>query len=247
MKAMIFAAGLGVRLRPLTDTKPKALVEINGVTLLELVINRLKKTGVNEIIINVHHFAGQIIDFLDKKQRFNIRIEISHENELLDTGGGLQKAGWFFDDGNPFLLHNVDVLTDLDYESMISSHLQSGALVTVAVRRRKTTRYFLFDQSQRLCGWESTDSGEIKMARKTEGDLQNLSFMGIHVISPKIFNLFTEKALFSIIDAYLRLAADEHKIIAYRADRARWIDLGKKENLAEAERMFHDEFFKNKT
>ena len=111
---MIFAAGLGVRLRPLTDTKPKALVEINGVTLLELVINRLKKTGVNEIIINVHHFAGQIIDFLDKKQRFNIRIEISRENELLDTGGGLQKAGWFFNDGNPFLLHNVDVLTGLD-------------------------------------------------------------------------------------------------------------------------------------
>ncbi len=243
MKAMIFAAGLGVRLRPLTDTKPKALVEINGVTLLELVINRLKKTGVNEIIINVHHFAGQIIDFLDKKQRFNIRIEISHENELLDTGGGLQKAGWFFDDSNPFLLHNVDVLTDLDYETVISSHLQSGALVTVAVRRRKTTRYFLFDQSQRLCGWKSTDSGEIKMARKPDGQLQNLSFMGIHVISPKIFDLFTEKAPFSIIDAYLRLAADEHKITAYRADRARWIDLGKKENLAEAERMFNDEFF----
>lgn len=240
---MIFAAGLGVRLRPLTDTKPKALVEINGVTLLELVINRLKKTGVNEIIINVHHFAGQIIDFLDKKQRFNIRIEISHENELLDTGGGLQKAGWFFDDGNPFLLHNVDVLTDLDYEALISSHLQSGALVTVAVRRRKTTRYFLFDQSQRLCGWESTDSGEIKMARKADGELQNLSFMGIHVISPKIFDLLTEKAPFSIIDAYLRLAADEHKITACRADRARWIDLGKKEKLAEAERMFHDEFF----
>lgn len=241
---MIFAAGLGVRLRPLTDTKPKALVEINGVTLLELVINRLKKTGVNEIIINAHHFAGQIIDFLDKKQRFNIRIEISHENELLDTGGGLQKAGWFFDDGNPFLLHNVDVLTDLDYEAVISSHLQSGALVTVAVRRRKTTRYFLFDQSQRLCGWESTDSGEIKMARKADGNLQNLSFMGIHVISPKIFDLFTEKAPFSIIDAYLRLAADEHKIIACRADQARWIDLGKKENLAEAERMFHDDFLK---
>lgn len=241
---MIFAAGLGVRLRPLTDTKPKALVEINGVTLLELVINRLKKTGVNEIIINVHHFAGQIIDFLDKKQRFNIRIEISHENKLLDTGGGLQKAGWFFNDANPFLLHNVDVLTDLNYDAVISSHLQSGALVTVAVRRRKTTRYFLFDQNQRLCGWKSTDSGEIKMARKADGELQNLSFMGIHVISPKIFDLFTEKAPFSIIDAYLRLAADEHKITACRADRARWIDLGKKEKLAEAERMFQDDFLK---
>ena len=234
---MILAAGLGTRLRPLTDHTPKALVEVNGVPLLEILIRRLKQNGIREIIVNAHHFADQIVDFIEYKKRFDIRIEISQEKELLDTGGGLKKAAWFFDDGKPFLLHNADVLTTLDYAAMLKTHREKAALATLAVRRRTTSRYFLFDANQRLCGWESVADGQKKMAVAAE-HVQRYSFMGIHIISPAIFTQLPAKNAFSIVQAYLDLTAAGQKIYGFPADEYKWIDAGRKEHLQKAAKEF---------
>jgi len=234
MKAMILAAGLGTRLRPLTNQKPKALVTIDGVTLLEHLIRRLIHFGYDEIIINTHHFAQQISDFIVKNNQFNIRIEISHEQELLDTGGALKKASWFFDDGQPFLLHNVDVITDLDYQAMLDVHTQSKALVTLAVRRRKTSRYFLIDDSGRLRGWENTKSGERIIPDYSFQNLHRVSFMGIHIISPPIFRFLSQEGAFSIISAYLNLLKDDLQINSFTADDYSWTDVGSPQNLTSA-------------
>jgi len=234
---MILAAGLGTRLRPLTDSKPKALVEINGVCLLERLIRNLKNYGIDEIIVNAHHFAEQVINFLKSKKNFGIRIEISEEPELLDTGGGLKKAQWFFDDNISFLLHNVDVLTDLDYSKLIKQHNESKALVTLAVRSRKTTRYFLSDENDNLCGWQSLDKNGKKLTRTPQGKIQQVSFMGIHVISPEIFFHMINRNRFSIIESYLNLAAN-HQIKVAHCDETKWLDLGRPENLKEAIRLF---------
>ena len=157
MKAMVLAAGLGTRLRPLTDHKPKALVEVGGRTLLEITLTRLKSFGVEEVIVNVHHFAGAILDFLKANDNFGMRIEISREDVLLDTGGGLKKAGWFFLEGarkseEPFLLHNVDVISTIDFAEMVKRHDENSALSTLAVQERETSRYLLFDEQAQLCG-----------------------------------------------------------------------------------------------
>lgn len=237
MKAMILAAGLGTRLKPLTDNRPKALVEVNGKPLLQILIERLKEFGIHEIIINVHHFAGQIIDFVRRQDSFGLQIEFSAEDTLLDTGGGLKQAAWFFDDGRPFLLHNVDVLSDLDFRSMLNYHLEKQALATLAVRRRKTARYFLFDDQRQLCGWRNTKKKEETLTRTARGSAQEWSFMGIHIISPHLFPLLKETGTFSIVQAYLRLAADQ-KILAFPAESCRWLDLGKKENLQQASDLF---------
>ncbi len=165
MKALIFAAGLGTRLRPLTNDHPKALVEVHGITLLEVAIRRLVAAGCEELIVNVHHYAEQVIDFIEKNGQFGIRIAISDERErLLDTGGGLKKAAWFFDDGQPFLACNADVLTDMDLAHFYQKHLETGVLATLAVRRRTTSRYFLFDEKMRLAGWQNAKTGEDKLA-----------------------------------------------------------------------------------
>ena len=234
---MILAAGLGTRLRPLTDTKPKALVEINGIPLLEILIRRLKRNGIREIIVNTHHFANQIKTFIEHKNQFDIRIEISEEKELLDTGGGLKKAAWFFEEDRPFLLHNADVLTNLDYTAILKAHQETGALATLAVRRRKTARYFLFDSRKRLCGWESVMDGQKKIAVTAE-QMQRYSFMGIHIISPEIFNLLPEKNAFSIVQAYLDLSAKGQYIYGFPADEFKWIDAGRKEHLLQAAAEF---------
>ena len=155
MKAMVLAAGLGTRLGPLTDDRPKALVEINGRTLLEITLTRLRAFSVSQVIVNVHHFADMILEYLAEKQNFGIRIEISQENELLDTGGGLRKAAWFFLEDcrdEPFLLHNVDVLSNIDLAQMVRFHDEHHALATLAVQDRPSSRYLLFDQQELLCG-----------------------------------------------------------------------------------------------
>jgi NDP-sugar pyrophosphorylase family protein len=237
MKAMILAAGLGTRLKPLTDNKPKALIEIGGVPLLEHVIIKLKKFGIREIIINTHHFADQIEKFLRAKNHFEIHIELSYEKELLDTGGGLKRAGWFFDDRQPFLLYNTDVLSNIDLNVMRKTHLTAQALATLAVRQRDTSRYFLFDEQEKLVGWESKASGERKLTAIPDGKTTSLSFMGIHLISPRIFNLFKETGAFSIVEAYLRLAGEGQMIKAFRADAYSWLDLGRIENIAKAEKI----------
>lgn len=233
MKAMIFAAGLGSRLKPLTNNKPKALVQLNGKPLLQILIERLKTFGIREIIINAHHFADQISHFIQTQNQFNIKVDISQETKLLDTGGGLKKASWFFEDGQPFLLHNVDVLTDLNYELLLDAHQSSAALATLAVRKRKTNRYFLFDENMRLSGWQSLTDGQKRMVRSNEAN-NPYSFMGIHIISPQIFKLFPQQDVFSIVHAYLDIAERGYKINALDASSAQWLDVGRKEHLDQA-------------
>jgi len=242
MKALILAAGFGTRLQPITDSKPKALVEINGITLLEFTIRRLIKFGFNQIIINVHHFAEQIINFLDEKNNFGIEIEISDERDLLlDTGGGLKKASWFFDDGRPFLIHNVDILSDVDLAQFYNSHLNSDSIATLAVQKRKSSRYFLFDDEKYLCGWENVKTNEHKITRQPNGKLAQLAFSGIHMADPSIFKLIPPEKVFSIVDFYLSIAS-QNRISYFDHSNSLFIDLGKKENLAEAEKIFNNNF-----
>ena len=236
MRAMILAAGIGSRLRPITDTKPKALVEINKIPLLEIVIKRLISFGFDKIIINTYHFAGQILNFLKQKNNFDIEIVISNESKkLLGTGGGLIKASWFFDDGNPFLLHNVDVISNIDLNDLILFHKKSGSIATLAVKNRQTSRYLLFDDKKILCGWENKKTHERIISRKSESKLYPMAFSGIHVINPVIFNFKKMEGSFSIIDFYL-LLAKKYKFSGYEHNDSYWFDVGKKENLAEIEK-----------
>src|ERR1700716_3566623 len=186
MKAMILAAGLGTRLRPLTDSRPKALVEVAGRTLLEITLERLRSFGIHEVIINVHHFAGMILDYLKTKDNFGMRIEVSREEVLLDTGGGLKRAAWFFREGSdPFILHNVDVISTIDLQRMVQFHTENQALATLAVQDRETSRYLLFDEQLQLCGRRSGQGQKPELVRSS-GQVQALAFAGIHVISPRL-------------------------------------------------------------
>lgn len=235
MKAMIFAAGLGTRLKPFTETMPKALVPVAGVPMIEILIRHLMLDGITDIIINVHHFAGQVIGFLEQHNNFGANITISHEAELLlDTGGGLQKASWFFSDNQPFLVHNVDVMSDLKYSEMFQFHENSGAIATLAVSNRQTSRYFLFDETMQLCGWENTKTGEVKIVRSECQDLRRFAFSGIHILSTDIFKFIKQSGKFSIIDTYLQLAA-KHKVTGFVHNPVNWVDMGKPDELAKAE------------
>jgi NDP-sugar pyrophosphorylase family protein len=237
MKAMILAAGLGTRLRPLTNDRPKALVEIAGRTLLEITVVRLRQFGVREIIVNVHHFADKMIEYLQSKNNFGIRIEVSREDVLLDTGGGLKKAAWFFlEDGAsaaPFIVHNVDVISDIDLNQLIKVHQQKQALATLAVQQRETSRYLLFDEQMQLCGRRYVKEDKTEIVR-TAHRHQEMAFTGIHVISPRLLKMIDEEGAFSIIQTYLRLAGTGEKIAGLRVDGAYWRDLGKPENVAKA-------------
>ncbi len=240
---MIFAAGLGTRLRPITNDIPKALAPINGIPILEIVIRRLINYGFNEIIVNVHHFADKVVEFLDSKNRFDINLQISDEREeLLDTGGGLKHASWFFDDKQPFLVHNVDTLTDIDLLDYYRYHQKNDALATILVRHRKGSRFFLFDQSNRLCGWENVVTHEKIIARKQVNHLEQIAFSCLHIIDPKIFDLIDEKGCFSIIDVYLRLAKNQ-KILGFIDDDSYWLDIGTPEKLKRAEEEIEVEKF----
>jgi mannose-1-phosphate guanylyltransferase len=237
MKAMILAAGLGTRLRPLTDNRPKALVEVAGRTLLEITLRRLKSFGIFHVIINVHHFADLVFDFLQKHSNFGMHIEISREDVLLDTGGGLKKAAWFFlNEAQPeaFLLHNVDVISTIDLAKMIRHHEQNQALATLAVQNRETSRYLLFDENNELCGRQAGRDGTADMVRAAR-EVQVKAFAGIHVVSPRFLRGMSEDGVFSIITSYLRAAASGGKILAFGADAYYWRDLGTPENVAQAE------------
>ena len=214
-------------------------MEVNGKPLLEWTIRRLIHYGFEDIIINIHHFGDQIIDFLKKKDHFGINIQISDERDaVLETGGGLKKAQAFFGE-TPFLLCNTDVVTNLDLNAFYEAHLASGALATLATRWRSTSRYLIFDEWQRLCGWQNIKTGEVRMSRKQLGNLQLRAFSGLHVIDPKIFDLMSEEGKFSIIDVYLRLA-EEHKIVSYPHDGDVWIDVGRMESLEAAEEFLQN-------
>ncbi len=244
MKAMVFAAGLGTRLRPLTDDRPKALVTIAGRTLLEITLSRLRTFGVREVILNVHHFADQIVAYLAANQNFGMRIEISREEALLDTGGGLKKAAWFFLEpgagaDEPFLIHNVDVLSTIDLACMAQFHVQHNALATLAVAERATSRPLLFDADGLLRGRGTAPDRDPTRSQPVQW-LAAFAFAGIHVVSPRIFAKLDEQGAFSIIDAYVRLAAKGETILGFRTDGAYWRDLGRPNDLTAAEHDLAD-------
>ena len=241
MKAMIFAAGLGTRLKPFTDHMPKALVPVAGKPMLEHVINKLKSAGVDEIVINVHHFAQQIIDFLKEKDNFGIKIWISDETEeLLETGGGIKKAAPFFNE--PFLVHNADILSNVDLKDMYDYHLTNGNDATLLVSSRKTVRYLLLDDTNRLCGWVNKET----LQTKPEGFIyqpevqKEYAFGGIHIISPTLFKYMGDKwtGKFSIMDFNLQ-TCKEAQLGGYIKEDLQLIDIGKPEMLAKAEEFIH--------
>ena len=237
MKAMILAAGLGTRLRPLTDHRPKALVEIGGKTLLEITITRLRAAGVTEIVVNVHHFAEMLLAYLKANGNFGIRIEVSREEVLLDTGGGLKNAAWFFREHSgdePFLLHNVDIIGGIDLQALLDTHKRSGALATLAVQKRNSSRQLLFDARGLLCG-RRTGSHASDQTVVHADLIEPLAFAGIHAIAPRFLHLMTEVGVFSIIDTYLRLAQAGEDIRAFPADQYYWRDLGRPESIQQAE------------
>ncbi len=240
---MVFAAGLGTRLRPLTDNKPKALVEVNEVPMLEHVIRHIIDCGFDEIIVNVHHFGGVIIDFLGNR-KWDAKIIISDEQEkLLDTGGGILKARKWLDDGNPFLVHNADILTNMDLMEMYRSHIASDSDATLLVADRETTRYLLFDDKNRLQGWTNIKTGEVKPAGFVYDKEQYnpFAFGGIHVISPSIFESMAQYSCeekFSITPYYIDVC-NQLKISGYiPTESYKWFDIGKLETLAQAEASF---------
>jgi NDP-sugar pyrophosphorylase family protein len=203
--------------------------------MLEILIRHLKDNGFNDIIINVHHFAGQVIDFLKKNDNFGANLCLSDEKDLLlDTGGGLKKASWFFNDKQPFLVQNVDVFSDLSYREMLDFHIINASLATLAVCKRGTSRYFLFDEQMQLCGWENTKTGEVRIVRSTTQKPERFAFSGIHILDPAIFSLVEQEGKFSIVDAYLELASS-CKITGFVHHASNWIDMGKPEDLVRAE------------
>ena len=243
MKAMILAAGLGTRLRPLTDARPKALVTVAGRPMLYWVIARLARHGFTDIIINAHHFAEHIEAYSAAYDGPGVSLTVSVEKEILDTGGGVRKAAWFFDCEEPFLVHNVDVLTDLDLSGMMKAHSESDALVTLAVKGRKSSRHLLFDEAGRLGGWRSEITGETRKVRTMADPVTPLPFMGVYAMSPMALGKMAGTGPFSIIDFFLDLASSGETVQAFRAEKARWADLGSADRIAAAERLFGTDWF----
>ena len=230
MKAMILAAGMGARLKPLTDTTPKALIPVGGKPMIEHLILKLKLAGVNQIVINIHHLGDQIIDFLAQNNNFGIDIQISDERDyLLDTGGAIKKAQPFLDGDEPFLVHNVDILSNVDIQQLYQTHIETNSLATLLVSKRDTSRYLLFNKENQLCGWHNKETGEIKSHFPDFNPeiYAQYAFGGIHILSPKIFEWMDEwTGKFSIINFYLSIAA-KTDIHAYPMDELRLLDIGK--------------------
>ena len=236
---MILAAGLGSRLKPFTDQHPKALAQVNGKSLLQRNVEYLHSYGITDILVNVHHFATQITAAIEENQGWGCTIRISDETgELLETGGGIKKAAWFFEtDEEPFLLLNVDILTDIDLKEMEQYHRKRGALATLAVSERETSRYFLFDPESTLCGWENIKTGEKVITRPEATSLKRKAFSGLHMISPAIFKLMRQSGKFSMVEVYLDLSPS-NAIAGYEPQGKQVIDVGKPESIRLAEKMF---------
>jgi NDP-sugar pyrophosphorylase family protein len=244
MKAMILAAGLGTRLRPLTNDRPKALVTVGGRTMLEIALCRLRAFGLHEVIVNTHHYAEAILAYLQANHNFGMRIDVSAETILLDTGGGLKNAASFFLNAagsphEPFLVHNVDVLSTIDLDRMLRFHTEQGALATLAVQDRRTSRYLLFDERGELCGRRAECDEKTELVRPT-GEARALAFSGIHIISTDLFAKMEEEGSFSIISTYLRLASLGERIVAFPANEYYWRDLGRPESVELAARDMSD-------
>jgi len=226
MKAMVLAAGVGSRLRPLTDRLPKALIEVGGMPLIEIVLRRLAAAGVRQAVVNTHHEAEPLERFLRGRSDLGLRIEISHETELLDTGGGIKHAAAFLAGSEPFIVHNADVVSAVDLRLLVDAHRSSGALATLSVRERKASRAFLFDTAGQLCGWERADTGDLVWTSGPADPVHRLGFDGIQVLSPGIFDLLTEDGAFSMTRTYLWLAGSGERIVAFRSDAYYWADVG---------------------
>jgi NDP-sugar pyrophosphorylase family protein len=239
MRAMVLAAGLGTRLRPLTDSRPKALVEIDGRSLLEIALARLRTFGIHEVILNVHHFADQVVEYLQAHQNFGMTLAVSREAVLLDTGGGLKQASHFFlqQSDEPFVVHNVDVLSSIDLAAMVAFHQEHRALATLAVQRRETSRSLLFNEDLQLCGRHSRGAEPEMFVQASQ--TQRMAFCGIHVISPRIFSLMHEEGIFPIVPTYLRLAAAGERIAGFPADDYYWRDLGTRGSIEQASPDLH--------
>ena len=236
MKAMIFAAGLGTRFKPWTDAHPKALAIVNGKSLLQRNIEYLQQYGIREVVVNVHHFADQIVHAIKENKGWGSEIIVSDETDaVLETGGGLKKAAVLLQGGS-FVVINVDILTDLNLGDLIHYHQQLMPLATLAITNRATSRYFLFDHFHNLCGWRNTKTGEEKISR-ISADTSSKAFSGIHIIDPKIFSLIRQKGKFSMVDVYLELASSEI-IKGFDHTGSKFIDVGKPEAVAVAESLF---------
>ena len=237
-KALIFAAGLGTRLKPFTNFHPKSLALVNGKPLLQRNIQYLQSLGINDFVINVHHFADQIRTFLSENNNFGSTINISHEIEQpLETGGGLLFAREFFQNfASPFVILNADILTNLDLGEMYTNHLLQKPLVSLAITNRISSRNLLFNQDQQLCGWENNKTGEKRISRQHE-NLNPKAFSGVHIVDPLLLSLITQTGIFSIIDTYLDLAKN-HTILGYDHSNDCVVDVGKPESILEAEKYF---------
>lgn len=233
---MVLAAGVGSRLRPLTDHVPKALVEVGGRSLLEHVLDRLMRFGVDSAVVNVHHEPDRIEAFL-RTGRITIPVALSREPELLDTGGGLKNAAPLLAGTEPFFIHNVDVLSAIDLGALLAQHAESGALSTLAVQPRAVGRAFLFDRGGRLAGWEEAPGGRREWAGPPSPDFERLAFCGIHAASPALLSQLSECGAFPLVSAYLRLAREGADIRAFRADGVFWADIGSPEKLDAVRRL----------
>ena len=240
MKAMILAAGLGTRLKPWTDHHPKALALVNGKSLLQRNVEYLQQFGIKEVLVNVHHFADQIIEAIKLNKGWGSDITISDEtNEVLETGGGLKKAAWYFLEEESFVVMNADILTNLKLDAMIAAHQENQSLATLAISDRNTSRYFLFDQSNHLKGWRNVNTGEEKPANISVQipGLKQMAFSGIHVIQSSLLPLIEREGKFSMVDIYLDLC-NEQRISGYDHTGAILLDVGKPENIIKAEQIF---------
>lgn len=236
MKGMIFAAGLGTRFKPWTDHHPKALAIVNGKTLLQRNVEYLQQYGITDLVVNVHHLADQVLQKIKDHKSWGSHITISDETAaLLETGGGLKKASWFFDEG-PFMVMNADILTDMDLGKMILFHQQNNPIATLATTKRKTSRYFLFDEGNQLCGWENSKTGDKKISIQKQ-DLSPRAFSGIHIISPQIFPMIKQEGKFSIVDVYLDICKTS-SVKSFDHSGSNLVDVGRTESLAEAEKIF---------
>ncbi len=235
MQAFILAAGLGTRLRPLTNHLPKAMVKVQGHTLLEIAINNLIRQGASRIVINVHHFADVICQYL-QSQHWSVPIFVSDERELLlDTGGGLKKAGPFFSTDEPILIHNVDVLSHLDFSQLTTKHIDSMSDATLVVSQRETSRYLLFDKFGQLIGWENKQTEDVNWVHAPDGPYQELAFDGIAMIEPQLIELLPPPSSpYSIIPSYLDIAKN-HRINYFELDPKDWLDVGKPQTLSKAQ------------
>lgn len=238
-RGMILAAGIGSRLKPWTDFHPKALATVNGKTLLQRNIEYLQQYGIKEVVVNVHHFADQIISAIEKNKGWGSTVSISDErDQLLETGGGLLKAAPLLQDTNPVVLMNVDILTDLNLEAMIGYHREKKPIATLATTNRETSRYFLFDEGNNLCGWRNVITGQEKPPNPPRGGQKTAkAFSGIHLIEPGLFSLIRQQGKFSMVDVYLDLMK-EHTIKSFDHSESRFIDVGKPESIGKAEVMF---------